>query len=185
MDFRYRILDDDIPYTGRELRSGWVEEYAGLDGDAAVVFFGPCNVATEDLVDLDDQRAGAVIVAARMAHVIVEHPGCDIEVAVLRQRLLVCILCEVLGRLGVAVRREGDDVYHGDDKVTVSIAAPGPASALMHLGINVDAEGAPVAATGLAALGLDEHVVVTELLGRYAEEIAGAEHAATKVRKVD
>jgi len=185
MDFRYRIAEGDTPYTGRELRTGWVEENTGLDGDAAVVFFGPCRVDTEDLVDLDDRAAGAVIVAARMAHVIVEHPGCGLEVAVLRQRLLVSILCDVLRRLGADVRREGDDVYRGDDKLTVSIAAPAPSSALIHLGINVDPEGAPVAATGLAALGLDEHVVVTELLTRYTEELSGVAHATTKVREVE
>ena len=184
MDFRFRILDGDVPYSGRELRGGWVEEQTGLGGDAAAVFFGPCDVATEDLVDLDDRRAGAVIVAARMAHVIIEHPGLGLESAVLLQRLLVCILCEVLVARGIKVRRDGDDIYRGGEKVTVSIAAPSPVSALIHLGINVDPAGAPVPATGLAAMGLDEREVATDLANRYASEIAAITYATGKVREV-
>lgn len=185
MDFRFRILDVDTTYRGRELRSGWVMEHTGLSGDAAAVFFGPCDVATEDLVDIDDREAGAVIVSARMVHVIVEHPGCDLAIAVLRQRMLVCILGEILTKRGLSVRRDGDDIYHGDNKLTVSIAAPSRTSALIHLGINVDPAGAPVPATGLKALGLDEHQLATELMNRYAEELAGVAHAQTKVRSVD
>jgi hypothetical protein len=185
VDFRYRMIDGDVTYTGRELRSGWVERQTGLEGDAAAVFFGPCDVATEDLVDLEDRSAGAVIVAKRMLHVVAEHPGCDIATAVLRQRLMVCLLCEVLAGRGVALRRSGDDVFAGDDKLTVSIAAPAPASSLIHLGVNVDPEGAPVPAVGLSRLGLEEDDVARALMERYREELSGAAHAATKVRSVE
>jgi len=185
VDFRFRILEDDVAYSGRELRSGWVGEMTGLDGDAAAVFFGPCDVATEDLVDLDDRREGEVIRARRMVHVIVEHPECSLATAVLRQRLLVCIFCEVLMSLGLAVRRDGDDVYHDERKLTVSIATVSPVSALIHLGINIDPEGAPVPAAGLQAMSVDERVVATELMQRYGDELESAAHAETKVEKVD
>jgi len=95
MSFQFRILEDEIAYTGAELRSGWVAAQTGLAGDAAAGFVGPCHVPTENLVDLDDARAGTFIQAASMAHVIAEHP-CELSVAVLRQRILVALLGELL-----------------------------------------------------------------------------------------
>lgn len=181
---RYAFLDDRIPYTGRELRSGWAMERTGFDGDAAVVFLGPCHVATEDLVDMDDAREGATIHAALMAHVIVEHRDCDLRVAVLRQRLLVCILREVLHERGCDVRRDGDDLFFHDRKLTVSIAAPASGSCLIHLGINVDAAGAPVAAVGLSELGVAPTELLRSVMDRYVEELNTAAHAETKVRQV-
>jgi hypothetical protein len=184
VDFRYRVLEGQTDYTGRELRSGWVRSRTGLAGDAAAGFVGPCHVANEDLVDLDDARAGEFIRAASMAHVIVEHTGCDLETAVLRQRLLVCILCEILADRGIRVSRKGDDVFFDARKLTVSIAAPGPRSTLIHLGINVDPEGAPVAAVGLGEMGVDPTALLGTLLDRYRSEMGSIRHATTKVRPV-
>ena len=184
MTLSFRILDGTVPYIGTELRSGWVREHAGLEGDAAAGFVGPCDVPTANLVDLDDARAGEFIRAASMAHVIVEHPGCPLREAVLRQRLMVAILAEILAGAGKFARRDGDDLYYDGRKLTVSIAAPAPASSLIHLGINVDPQGAPVAAVGLHEMGLDATSVLGELLARYARELESAAYAATKVRTV-
>jgi hypothetical protein len=182
--FAFRILDGEVAYTGAELRSGWVAERTGLTGDAAAGFVGRCDVPTANLVDLDDARAGAIIRAASMAHAVVEHPGCVLRTAVLRQRLLVCILAEVLAERGTRVRRDGDDLYYGERKLTVSIAAPSSASSLIHLGINVDPAGAPVAAVGLGEMGHDARAVLGDTLDRYRIELATAAHAETKVREV-
>ncbi len=178
------ILKEKVTYTGKELRSGWIQARTGLSDDAAVGFVGPCRVENEDLVDMDDVRAGAFIASAAMAHVIVEHPGCGIETAVLRQRILVCLLCELLSEKGCGVRRSGDDVFFDDRKLTVSIAAPGPRSALIHLGVNVDPEGAPVPAVGLDEMKIDALGLLRELLERYVKELASAAHATRKVRPV-
>ena len=182
--FDYRILDDEVAYTGRELRSGWVREHTGYEGDNGVGFVGPCHVANEDLVDLDDAREGEFIKAAMMAHLIIEHAGCDLETAVLRQRLLVCLLCENLGAKGFEIERSGDDVFYQARKLTVSIAAPGPRSTLIHLGINVDPEGAPVSAVGLAEMNVHPKDLLGELLEAYRQEMASVRHATGKVREV-
>lgn len=183
--FGWRWLDDGIPYTGRELSGRWVAAHTGQPGDTAALFVGPCNVATEDLVDNDDRAAGATIVSARMLHVIIMHPGCDLRAAVLRQRLLACILCESLGRRGVAPDRQGDDVFVDGRKLTVSIAAPSSDACLIHMGVNVDPAGAPVEAVGLDELDVDAHELGDELMTRYAQELATAAYAQTKVREVD
>jgi hypothetical protein len=181
----YEVLEEKLPYTGRELRRGWVRDKTGMEGGgAAVAWVGPCRVDTEDLVDLDDARNNAVIEAALMAHVVVEHLECTVEVAVLRQRLLVCILGEVLSERGVAVIRDGDDLYVEGRKLTVSIAAPSQGACLIHLGINVDPAGAPVPAVGLEELGVPPLELLETLLDRYREELATAAHAEIKVRAV-
>lgn len=183
---QFRLLEGDVAYTGTELRRGWVARETGLEGaDGAAGFVGPCHVSTEHLVDLDDVRDGATIDAASMAHVIVEHGGCDLRAGVLRQRLLVCILCEILRACRVIPERRGDDVFVDGRKLTVSIAAPSAAGVLIHLGINVDPAGAPVPAVGLGELGVHPRRLLDELLTRYAAELASAAHAETKVRTVD
>lgn len=185
MEFRYQILQDALAYTGKELRSGWVRRMTGIDGDAAAGFVGGCHVATADLVDLDDARAGATIESAEMAHVIVEHHGCTIRTCVLRQRLMVCILGEILGARGISVSRDGDDIYFEKRKMTVSIAAPARESSLIHLGINVRPDGAPVPAVGLAEFGVEARELLEELLTRYKSELETADHAENKVRTVE
>ena len=180
----YHILEREIPYRGKELRSGFVAAQSGLSGDAAVGFVGPCRVENDDLVDLDDARAGEHIHSASMAHVIVEHVDCDMRTAVLRQRLLVWLLCEILFESGVEIRRDGDDVYKGERKLTVSIAAPSRTSCLIHLGINIDPSGAPVPAVGLAELGVEPLKLLAGLLARYCRELASCNHAEGKVRTV-
>jgi hypothetical protein len=182
--FVYHIIEGSVDYTGRELRSGWVAQQTGLAGDAAAAFLGACDVPTENLVDMDDAAAGDFIRAGRMAHVIVEHPDCPLAEAVLRQRILVCILCDILKESGWAVRRDGDDVHLDDRKLTVSIAAPSHAGSLIHLGINIDPEGAPVAAVGLKEMDIDAKWLLAILLQRYKDELASCAHAAAKVRSV-
>ena len=173
----HRILEREIPYSGKELKSGFVAEMSGIVGDAAIGFVGPCHVENGDLVDLDDVRAGEYIHSASMAHVIVEHVGCDMRSAVLRQRLLVWLLCEILLDSVDDIRRDGDDVYCGMRKLTVSIAAPSSTSCLIHLGINIDPAGAPVPAVGLAELGIEPATLLAGLLDRYCNELASCGHA--------
>lgn len=184
MEFKFDILDRTTAYTGRELRTGWVAQATGLEGDAAVGFIGPCHVRTDDLVDLEDAARGERIEAERMAHVIVEHPGCPLEVGVLRQRILVCLLCEILFSRGVAVRREGDDIYWKRKKLTVSIAAPSEKSTLIHLGINIRPAGAPVPAVGLEEMGVEPGELLEELLKGYRNELSEVARAEGKVRRV-
>ena len=46
----------------------------------------------------------------------------------------------------VALDLAGDDLYVGDRKLSISIAAPSPTSALIHFALNIDPTGAPVRA---------------------------------------
>jgi hypothetical protein len=141
-------------------------------------------VANEDLVDLDDARAGASIRSEQMAHIIIEYPTGTLQAAVLKQRILVCILCDLMKERGLSVRRDGDDVFLGERKLTVSIAAPSAKGCLIHLGINVDPKGSPVPAIGLGDIEIEPKQLLAELLERYASEMTSCSYAETKVRQV-
>ncbi len=175
-----------VKYTGHQLRSRWIADTFGLQGDAIVAFEGPCEVALTEMVDLADVAAGVPIAAASMLHFIAEHFDRDLEKAVLRQRLFICIIAEALGRRESlpALRREGDDLYAGERKLSVSIATVSPVSTLVHVGLNLDPSGAPVPAVGLDEWGIAPEPLARELLEAYATELDGVDLATRKVRGV-
>ncbi len=183
---RTALLSQEIAYDGAQLRSGWIAEVSGLTGDAAIAWFGRCDVSFEHMVDQVDREARARIFSPRMLHLLLEHPGLDLAHVTTRQRLLMALALEMLnGRLGeTLLRRKGDDLYLRERKLSVSVATESPHSGLIHAGFNVRGEGAPVAAIGLEELGVEPTVFAEELLAAYAKEIDGAEQAASKVRPV-
>lgn len=180
------LHSEPIAYTGHQLRSHWILDTFGLQGDAIVAFRGPCRVALSEMVDLADVAAGEAIEAAEMLHLIAEHFDRDLERAVLRQRLLICTIAEHLAmRPRVpGLCRDGDDLFADGRKLTVSIATVSPVSALIHVGINIDPTGAPVPAAGLAEWGVDPDELAREVLEAWAAELRSAHLATCKVRGV-
>ncbi len=181
-----KFIDVEIPYTGRELTSHWAYRSYGLLGDSIVAFCGPCDLPVERMADLEDVLSDAPIRSAQMLHFIVEHFGATLETAVLRQRLLICLIAESLNRPGEVVRivRKGDDLYRGEGKLSVSIAVQSPVSAMIHTGLNVVTEGTPVKTAGLSELGVAPEGLAEKILSRYREEMEGIARARCKVRGV-
>jgi len=177
---------EPLKYTGHQLRSHWILDTFGIQGDAMVAFRGPCQVELTEMVDLVDVAAGRSIAADEMLHFLAEHFDRDLEKTVLRQRVFVCMIAEALaGRDGVpALRREGDDLYAGDRKLSVSIATASHLSTLMHVALNVDPTGAPVPAVGVSEWGVNAEALARELLAAYASELADIRLATCKVRGV-
>ena len=91
-----------------------------------------------------------------------------------------------LEKRGFVIRRNGDDLFFEDKKLTVSIATKSVNSILIHTGINIDSTGAPVKASGLTSeLGItDIKSLADEILKKYSEEIDDIILASTKVRGV-
>ncbi len=182
---QWRWLSQEIPYTGREWRSGWIAETTGIQGDALVAFVGPCEVPLEHMVDMEDVRRGVPIKAARMLHFLLEHFDTDLARTVLRQRLLVCRAAEILNQASAQhVRRDGDDLFVEDRKLSVSVASSSPTSTLIHLGLNIDPSGAPVPAIGLDELGIRAAEVAERIMAAYVEEMQSCQTARNKVRRV-
>ena len=178
-------LSQEIPYTGRELRSGWIADIAGLEGDAIVAFVGPCEVPLEHMVDMEDVRRGVPIAAAQMLHFLAEHFDTDLARTVLRQRLLVCLAAEILNQTTMRqIRRDGDDLFVEDRKLSVSVATGSPTSTLIHLGVNIDPSSAPVPAVGLDELSISAPEIAKQIMAAYIEEMQSCQTAHNKVRRV-
>ena len=54
---RTRFAGAGEPYDGSQLRGGWVEERFGIAPDCICAWTGPCDVAREHMIDLEDLEA--------------------------------------------------------------------------------------------------------------------------------
>jgi hypothetical protein len=183
---QHQLLKNRITYTGAELRSRWAQEQSGIEGDAIVAFIGPADVPIENMVDLEDVANNAPIKSDLMLHFIVEHNGVPLERGVHLQRLLVAIIYEELMKRGVerSLVRLGDDIYDGDKKLSVSIAAPAPDSICIHTALNISSANTPVPTIGLNDYGIQETPLAEDVMKRYCEETVSMAHACTKVRHI-
>lgn len=179
-------IDKVITYDGTALRSRWIRETTGEAKDAIVSFIGPANVPITNMVDLEDVKNNAPIFSRAMLHFICEHFDGDLALAVARQRLLVAIAFEKLLDCGAKnLRRDGDDIFSGDMKLSVSIATSSPVSTLIHFAMNIQSQGTPVPALGLADIGIEPVSLAKKIMERYTAEISEMEWARAKVRPVN
>lgn len=183
---KVHVVDVPCPYDGRPLHGLWAYRTFKVQGDSLVVFRGPCDVSPEQMVDLEDLTAGAKIAGPDMLHFIAEHFDRDLEKAVLRQRLLASLAhVELLERTNRPLRREGDDIYDGDRKLSISIATLSPVSAKIHFAINiVRAEGVGVPTGALGDYGIEPFGFGRAVAARYVSELSSIEDARTRVRGV-
>ena len=181
-----KLLEQEIKYEGWQLSPHWIYKNFKIQGDAAVAFIGECEVKLTEMVDIEDVINNEPIYSKSLLSFISEQFNIGLVEGVFRQRLLICIIKEALEKRGVFVRRNGDDLFVNDKKLTVSIATKSVNSILIHTGINIDSNGAPVKACGLENdLGIsDIEAFAAEILEKYSEEIDDIILASTKVRGV-
>jgi uncharacterized protein len=189
-------IEEEMKYTGPELRPHFILEKFKVQGSALTAFVGPCEVKTEHLVDWEDRLANDFIRSKLMVHFLGEFFGISLAEGVLYQRLFMAIAGQEIARVsGKVIARSGDDLFWNDGKddrkLSVSIVTASPVSRLLHAGINLDSTGAPVKAAGLFDLGIgtpQNRAPVKELTARilalFAEEAEGIEWACAKVRPV-
>lgn len=177
---------ETLPYFGPELRPHFILSQWKIEDSALVAFRGPCEVKTDHLVDWEDRLANDFIRAREMVHFLGEFFGATLKEGIWIQRLLVSEIAAELNKLGVLTTRDGDDLFVDGKKLSVSIVTASPVSILLHLGINIDSEGAPVAATGLKNYLASEKIqqLITTVLGRFEAEFKSVHRASVKVRPV-
>jgi hypothetical protein len=186
-----KFIEKEISYTGPELRSHFIYDRFNLLGDALVSFVGPCKVDLKDMVDLQDVKRKSPIFSEKMLHFMGEFFGVDLNRMVLLQRLLIAQFYEELvkRRVGarggtLSLRRIGDDLYHGEAKLSVSIATLTRVSGVIHAGINISSRNTPVLTKGLEDYQIDPAEFAKLVLKAFAFEIDSAMKAACKVRGV-
>lgn len=177
-------IEERLEYDGSQLRAHWILDRCGIVGDAIVAFRGPCRVRIDEIADLADID-GPGIAADDMVHFVWEcFDAPDLLLAVHRQRLLAAQAVEVLRELVPAaiVRRDGDDLWVGTGKLSISIATVSPVSALVHFAVNAAAGGAPVEIAHLQQLGVMPEAFARALLRRVVAEQESIAIARAKVR---
>ena len=171
-----------LDYDGTQIHSLWAYRTFGVQGDSLVAFQGSCDIPFTNMVDLEDVLRKSKIASPMMLHFIAEHFDLDLEKAVLRQRLLAAI---VRDELGGEVRRDGDDLFLGPGKLSISIATLTPVSSKIHFGINIErALDVDVETRSLKDLGVDATDLSRRVLAQYAAQIDGIHDARTRVRGV-
>ena len=181
-----KLIDTEIKYIGSQLAPHWIYKNFKLQGDAIVAFIGECEVALTEMVDIEDVINNEPIYSKSMLSFITEQFNVNLVEGVFRQRLLICIIKELLEERGIFVVRNGDDLMIDGRKLSVSIATKSTTSILIHTGLNILSEGAPVKASGLTSeLGIsDIKEFALEVMKRYSEELEDINLASTKVRGV-
>ena len=180
------FIDKDIRYIGSQLAPHWIYKNFNLQGDSIVAFIGECEVKLAEMVDIEDVINNEPIYSKMMLSFISEQFNIGLVEGVLRQRLLISIIKELLEEKGIFVVRNGDDLMINDRKLSVSIATKSITSVLIHTGLNIESEGAPVLASGLKSeLGITNiKEFALEVMKRYVEELEDIVLASTKVRGV-
>lgn len=181
-----KYIEDEIRYIGSQLSPHWIYKNFKLQGDAIVAFKGECKVDLSEMVDIEDVINSEPIYSKYMLSFITEQFGIELSEGVFRQRLLICIIKELLEERGIIVVRSGDDLIIDGRKLSVSIATKSITSILIHTGLNILSEGAPVSASGLKSeLGIDDiKEFAIEVMNRYSLELEDIKMACTKVRGV-
>ena len=90
------FIDKEIKYIGSQLAPHWIYKNFKLQGDAIVAFIGECEVALTEMVDIEDVINNEPIYSKSMLSFITEQFNVNLVEGVFRQRLLICIIKELL-----------------------------------------------------------------------------------------
>lgn len=179
-------IDNEIKYIGSQLAPHWIYKNFNIQGDAIVAFCGECDVKLSEMVDIEDVINNEPIYSKSMLSFITEQFNIELVEGVFRQRLLIFCIKETLEARGFIVKRDGDDLFINDKKLTVSIATKSLTSVLIHTGINILSQDAPIPVSGLKS-DLDMNDIkdfAKEVMTRYSKELEDIVLASTKVRGV-
>lgn len=179
------FIDTPITYDGSQLRSLYNYLEHGLLGNSIIAFHGPCNVKNEFMADGEDLLAGAEIRSSNMAHFIIEIFDQSLFSAVWTQRLLASTIQNyIYEKQKNHLRREGDDLYLEDKKLSISIAAPSTRSCLIHFAVNVSNIGTPVKTCSLEDLKIDAKTFSQDILILFRDEFLSIQEATFKVKSL-
>ena len=184
-----RFIENEVIYTGKQLAPGWIYKNYWLKGDAIVSFTGECKLTIDDMVDIEDYLNNSPIYSKNMLSFIIEHFNIGLVEGVVRQRLFMCIVSEVIKSYlpkDQSIMRRGDDLFFNGGKLSVSICTKSINSVLMHIGINIDSNDAPVKAAGLETdMNLTNvRQIAEDIMNKYILECEQIIDASTKVRGV-
>ena len=165
MSIIHKHINEIFEYDGSQINPSWAFNQFGIYGSSVITWIGPVNITPDNLKDFAD--VGLEIKSNAMVNFICEFFDCqpaNMRIAYLRQRLLVMIFREILFENGIVTKREGDDIFFDNRKLSISIASVSLSSAKIHFAFNLEDLGTPddVETIGLFDIKVDGNQVFNE-----------------------
>ncbi|NCN42441.1 DUF366 family protein [bacterium] len=186
---KFKLLEKPMVYDGSQLRS--LKNYLEHDllGDSILSFLGPCQVSLAEMVDGEDKKEKAKICSQEMVHFVLEIFHQSLFSAVCLQRLIADLAISRIIDLSdhperKSLRRNGDDIYLDDLKLSISVATSSPVSQLIHFAVNTTTDGTPVPTISLKELNVNPITFANRLGKSIQEEFLDIQEATTKVHWV-
>ena len=194
MTITHKHVDEIFEYDGSQINPSWAFQEFGIYGSSIVTWIGPVNITPDNLKDFAD--VGLEIKSNYMVNFICEffdQQPPNMRIAYLRQRLLVMIFREILAEYGVETKREGDDIFVDDRKLSISIASISLSSAKIHFALNLEDKGTPddVETIGLYDINVNNKRVfdennlldlINETVKRFVDELETIENDISKTK---
>lgn len=180
-------IAENIHYDGSQLKPLFTYLKWGLLGDSVVAWKGSCNVSFDHMIDGEDLIAESEIAGSEMIHFIIEVFDRELAAGVLLQRLFAAIVKDLMVELSPelddqSLVRDGDDIYWGDRKLSISIASKSAVSTMVHFAVNVSNLGTPVKTASIEDLGIDPKEFAVAAMDALALEWSSVLMATRKVR---
>ena len=194
MTITHKHVDEIFEYDGSQINPSWAFQEFGIYGSSIVTWIGPVNITPDNLKDFAD--VGLEIKSNYMVNFICEffdQQPTNMRVAYLRQRLLVMIFREILTEYGILTKREGDDIFVENRKLSISIASVSLSSAKIHFALNMEDKGTPddVETIGLFDIKVNGERVfnndnllnlINETVSRFIDELETIENDISKTK---
>ena len=194
MTITHKHVDEIFEYDGSQINPSWAFQEFGIYGSSIVTWIGPVNITPDNLKDFAD--VGLEIKSNYMVNFICEffdQQPTNMRVAYLRQRLLVMIFREILTEYGISTKREGDDIFVENRKLSISIASVSLSSAKIHFALNLEDKGTPndVETIGLFDIQVNGEYVfnndnllnlINETVSRFIDELETIENDISKTK---
>jgi len=180
-------IPETIHYDGTQLKPLFAYLNCGIIGDSIVSWRGSCDVSFEHMVDGEDFIAGSTISGSEMIHFIVEVFDRELATGVLIQRVFASIVKDLLIELSSdlddqSLVRDGDDLYWGDRKLSISVASQSSISTMIHFAVNVSNSGTPVKTCSLEDLRVDPQEFAGAAMDALSLEWTSILNATRKVK---
>ncbi|MEE0938382.1 DUF366 family protein [Methanobrevibacter sp.] len=194
MTITHKHVDEIFEYDGSQINPSWAFQEFGIYGSSIITWIGPVNITPDNLKDFAD--VGLEIKSNYMVNFICEffdQQPTNMRVAYLRQRLLVMIFREILTEYGISTKREGDDIFVENRKLSISIASVSLSSAKIHFALNLEDKGTPddVETIGLFDIKVNGERVfnndnllnlINETVSRFIDELETIENDISKTK---
>ena len=194
MTITHKHVDEIFEYDGSQINPSWAFQEFGIYGSSIITWIGPVNITPDNLKDFAD--VGLEIKSNYMVNFICEffdQQPTNMRVAYLRQRLLVMIFREILTEYGISTKREGDDIFVENKKLSISIASVSLSSAKIHFALNMEDKGTPddVETIGLFDIKVNGEYVfnsdnllnlINETVSRFIDELETIENDISKTK---